>query len=175
MSTRPPSKPRLSDIAVANLTADQQLTLVECLEAHSDWIAWSAANVLINVPEPALDSTRLFRKDMSSWPRDRGALLYIVAILTAGHVRERFLTEAATSDLTDYRVAARHVIALDAQLDSNAQIRQRLNRDDDFSIRPKTARDYEPRCTYWTCNDCRAENDLDVEDCPACETGTRPE
>lgn len=174
-TTRPLVEPSLLTNLDAALTAEQQRTLLLCLEADSDWIAWAAAVVLANVNRPTWDSQELFEKDMSNWSRWRAALLYMVAVLTAGDARRQLLTRAAASDSADYRYAARMTISVASDLDSDGSIMQALRRDADLSVRPKDARQALPTPAHWTCDDCRAVNNLDVEDCPACNDGVRPD
>lgn len=174
-TTRPLVEPSLLTNLDAALTAEQQRTLLLCLEADSDWIAWAAAVVLANVNRPTWDSQELFEKDMSNWSRWRAALLYMVAVLTAGDARRQLLTRAAASDSADYRYAARMAISVASDLDSDDSIMQALRRDADLSVRPKDARQALPTPAHWTCDDCRAVNNLDVEDCPACNDGVRPD
>jgi hypothetical protein len=173
-SAEPLAKPSLPANLVAELTNDQQRTLLACLEADSDWIAWAAAAVVVNLTNPPWNSQELFHKEMSGWPRPRAALLYMVAILTAGDKRKLFLEQAAASDSADYRYAARMTISAASDLDSDGKIMEALCRDADLSVRPKDARKASPTPTHWTCADCRAVNAVDIEDCPACDEGVAP-
>ena len=173
-AARPLSKPSLTIDPERRLTTEQQRTLLECLEAHSDWIASAAATVLVNVKKPPWDSQGLYGKDMSRWPRWRAALWYVVAIMTAGDNRKAMLTQAVASDSSDYRYAARMTISVDPDLDSDGSIMTILRRDPDLAVRPKYARKDPPTPAHWTCDQCRAINDVDVEDCPACDHGVRP-
>jgi len=174
-AARPLNKPPLTTSADAALTAEQLRTLRSCLEADSGWIATAAANVLVNVKEPPWHAWELYETDMSSWPRWRAALVYSVAIVTAGDDRNTMLARAATSDSPDYRYAARMTISMDSELDSDGSIMAALRRDADLAVRPKDARKEPPTPAYWTCEECRAINDVDVEDCPACNNGLRPQ
>jgi hypothetical protein len=173
--TTPLVKPVLSPRLEERLTVDQRLTLLACLEADSSWIAWSAANVLANFDEGVpWDSQELFSKDMSRWPRPRAGLFYAIAILTAGDQRLPLLTQAACSDSADYRYAAGMVVSVASDLDFDGSVMQRLRRDVDLSVRPEGAHQDLPAPTHWSCNDCRAVNAIDVEDCPGCDDGVRP-
>ncbi|WP_222936629.1 NACHT domain-containing NTPase [Streptomonospora sp. PA3] len=174
-STRPLAKLSLSTNPGPALRAEQQRTLLSCLEADSNWIAYSAANVLVNVNPPLLNSRELFDKDMSDWPLQRAGLLYTVAILTAGDESERLLAQAAHSDSADYRYAAQMTISVASELDFDGSIRDSLYRDADLSVRPKDARKALPAPIHWTCRDCRTVNDIEIEDCPACDDGVRPD
>jgi hypothetical protein len=173
--TTPLVKPVLSPRLERRLTGDQQLTLLACLEADSSWIAWSAANVLANLDGGVpWDSREIFSKDMSRWPRSRAGLFYAIAILTAGDQRLPLLTQAARSDSADYRYAAGMVISVASNLDFDGSVMEALRRDADLSVRPKGAHQTLPAPTHWSCNDCRAVNSFDVEDCPECDDGVRP-
>ncbi|MER5777165.1 hypothetical protein ABT144_23265 [Streptomyces sp. NPDC002039] len=158
------------------LTAGQQWTLLACLEANSSWMAWAAANVLVNLDGDRIlwNSQELFDKDMSSWPRARAGLFYAIAILGAGDKRLALLMQAASSDLADYRYAARMAVSVASHLDSDGSIMQALCRDVDLSVRPNGAHQVLPAPTHWSCDDCRAVNGIDVEDCPGCDDGVRP-
>ncbi|MFI6774237.1 NACHT domain-containing protein [Nocardia sp. NPDC050412] len=167
-------EPPLSDGLHSALTTDQLRTLLSCLEAESDWIAWAAASVLVAVTEPPWDSRELLAKDMSSWHRTRAGLLHMVAILTAGDNRSTLLAQAATSDSPDLRYAARMAISA-SDLDSDGAVMDTLLRDPDLSIRPQNSRKAPPLPTHWTCQNCRSANDIDVEDCLGCTGGVRPD
>ncbi|WP_214516762.1 NACHT domain-containing protein [Nocardia salmonicida] len=172
-SVGPYLKPRMVEDLGSVLANDQLLFLLSCLEAESDWIAWSAANVLINVSEPPWNCRDLFDKDMSSWPRARASLTYTVAILTAGGDRENLVAEAVASGVADYRYAARMAISV-SDLDPDGAYMKELSRDADLSVRPATCRASEPTPTLWSCNLCRSVNPIDVEDCHGCTDGVRP-
>ncbi len=173
-STTPLVKPSLTTNLGAALTTEQVQTLLSSLEADSGWIAWAAAAVLVNVKNAPWDSRELLEKDMSSWPRHRAGLLYMVAILTAGDKRKELLAQATASDSSDYRYAARMTISAASRLDSDGSIMAALRQDVDLSVRPKDARKEPPLPAHWSCDDCRALNDVDVEDCPTCDDGVRP-
>ncbi|XKK40760.1 hypothetical protein HFP72_09830 [Nocardiopsis sp. ARC36] len=174
-SAKPPATPSLSTDLDAAITEDQKRTLLSCLEADSDWIAWAAAEVLVNVDKPLWYSREILDQDMASWPRSRAGLLYMVAILTAGDECKDLLARAAASDLADHRYAARMTISAVPELDSDGSIMEALRRDVDLSVRPNEARKVSPVAIHWTCGDCRAVNDVDVEDCPECDDGVRPD
>ncbi|WP_218019129.1 NACHT domain-containing protein [Nocardia salmonicida] len=155
------------------LTADQLHLLLTCLEAESDWIAWAAGGVLINVSDSLWNNIELFDKDMSAWPRSRAGLTYMVAILSAGNDRDNLLTAAAESESADYRFAARLAIST-SELDPDGSVMDSLCRDDDLSVRPESARTTTPLPTLWSCNLCRSVNDTNVENCTGCSKGVRP-
>ncbi|MEU6769124.1 hypothetical protein ABZ916_42225 [Streptomyces sp. NPDC046853] len=98
----------------------------------------------------------------------------MVAILTAGDERTALLARAAASDSADYRYAARRAVSAASWIDLDESIMKSLCRDADLSVRPKDARKALPAPTYWSCDDCKAVNDVDVEDCSACSVGVRP-
>jgi hypothetical protein len=168
-------EPVLVDNLRDRLSTEQQQALLACLKADSDWIAYAAAQVLVYLEDTLWDCRELFATDMSAWPIDRAGLLYSVAMLTAGNQREEMLAEATTSDSVDYRYAARMTISIASQLDLDSMLMKTLRRDPDLAVRPKDARKESPVPAHWTCNECRSVNDLDVEDCPGCEDGVRPE
>jgi hypothetical protein len=174
-SAAPIDKPSLRCDLDTALKSEQHRTLVSCLDAHSDWIAWSAAAIAINLGKPDWDSEQLFSKDMSHRPRDRAALVYLVAILSAGDKRSSLLRRAAASDSSDYRDAARMTISVTPRLDPDGSITAALQQDPDLAVRSKEARKLSPPPTHWSCGICRHVNALDVEDCPGCEDGTRPD
>jgi hypothetical protein len=173
-SATPLVEPSVATDLDTALTTEQHRTLLACLEADSDWIALAAANVLLHLESAPWDSRELFAKDMANWPRHRAGLLYSVAIITGGGERRELLALAAASDSADLRYAAQMTISVASTLDFDGSIMEALSRDADLSVRPKDARKESPLPTHWTCNDCRAANDVDVEDCPECNVGVRP-
>lgn len=168
-------RPTLEDEAVAMLTPKQHTALLDSLRADSDWIAWSAAEVLVNVPVPSWDSTDMLATDITGWPLDRAALLNMVAIVTSGDRTSERFAEAAASEAAHHRVAAHYCLCIRGELDPDGSIDAQLRRDPDLTVRPEGGRNEEPTASYWTCNDCRQANDMQVEDCPGCEHGTRPD
>ncbi|WPP30429.1 NACHT domain-containing protein [Streptomyces sp. CL7] len=158
------------------LTDAQQRALLACLEADSSWMAWSAANVLVNLTGDRVpwDGQELFNRDMSHWPRHRAALFYAVAVMTSGDRRTSLLTRAASSESADHRLAARMLISAVPRLDSTGSIMEALRRDADLSVRPKDAHQATPAPTHWSCNHCRTVQSLDTEDCSGCDDGVRP-
>lgn len=132
-STPPLAKPSLVTDLDAALSAEHQQALLACLEADSDWIAWAAASVLIDLKTPTWDSQHLFDKDTSNWPFQRSGLLYAVAILTAGDESKSELARAAASDSSDYRYAARMAISVSSELDPDGSIMAALGHDPDMS------------------------------------------
>lgn len=174
-SMTPQRGPSLDDEAVATLTRQQHDAMLGSLRADSDWIAWSAAEVLINVPVPTWDAAELFATDMTGWPLHRAALLYMVAIVSAGDGSIEQFTVAAASEAPDYRKAAQYSLSIKGDLDPDGSVDTQLRQDPDLSVRPSGSRNHEPAASYWTCNDCRTRNDLETEDCPGCEQGTRPD
>ncbi|MEU3693195.1 NACHT domain-containing protein [Streptomyces narbonensis] len=159
------------------LTEAQQTALLECLEADSSWMAWSAANVLINLDGGSVpwNAHELFTRDMTHWPRPRAGLFHAVAIMTSGDRRASLLARAASSQSADHRWAARMVISAVPRLDPNGSIEEALRQDADLSVRPKDAHQVTPAPTHWSCNQCRTVQDLDTEDCHGCDDGMRPQ
>jgi hypothetical protein len=174
MNTSTPSGQELTEGGVANLSPEQQEALLDALEADSDWLAWSAANVLINVPAPTWDPVEMFEKDMRGWSMDRAALVYAVAINTAGDRRAELFAKAAESPAGDYRIAAHYSLSINAELDGDGAVKERLLHDPDLTVRPDTDRKEEPTASYWTCRRCRRRNEMETEDCPGCDDGSRP-
>jgi hypothetical protein len=175
-STRPLVEPSpLPDLGQV-LTDAQQTALLTCLEADSSWMAWSAANVLINLEGSRVpwDGQELFHRDMTHWPRYRAALFHAIAIMTSGDRRPSLLAWAASSESADHRLAARMLISAIPSLDPNGSIVEALRRDADLSVRPKDAHQATPAPTHWTCNHCRTVQSLDTQDCPGCDEGVRP-
>ncbi|MCT6777453.1 hypothetical protein LXH09_12545 [Streptomyces sp. CS7] len=158
------------------LTDAQQTALLACLEADSSWMAWSAANVLINLEGGRVpwDGQELFGRDMTHWPRDRAALFHAIALVSSGDRRPSLLARAASSESADHRVAARMLISAVPRLDPNGSIVEALRRDADLSVRPKDAQQATPAPTHWSCNYCRTVQALDTEDCAGCDDGVRP-
>lgn len=173
-SAEPVAKPSLRPDLETTLTMEQHQTLLTCLEAHSDWIARSAATIAANLDAPSWDSEQLFDKDMSRRTLWRAGLLYLVAILSARDERT-LLARAAASDSPDYRYAASLTISVAPNLDPDGLIKRALCQDPDLSVRPKAARDLSPAPTRWTCSRCRQVNDVGAEDCSTCDEGTRPD
>jgi hypothetical protein len=169
-----PSRRRLTDDAVAALDHSQHEALLDALRADSDWIAWAAAEILINVSTPSWDPMVMFETDMGTWPLDRAALVYMVAIISAGESSAELLAKAAESPEAEYRMAALHSLLVTPELDPNGEVATQLRRDPDLTVRPKSSREQQPSASYWTCNRCHRRNDLEVEDCPGCDDGTRP-
>ncbi|WP_308346253.1 NACHT domain-containing protein [Streptomyces sp. ISL-66] len=159
------------------LTDAQQMALLACLEADSSWMAWSAANVLMNLKGGRVpwNGQELFDRDMTYWPRDRAGLFHAVAVMTSGDQRPSLLARAASSESADHRWAARILISAVPHLDPNGSIAEALRRDADLSVRPRDAHQVTPAPTHWSCNHCRTVQALDTEDCPGCDDGVRPE
>lgn len=174
-ATTPPPNAPAPELHANALSARQQGALLDCLWADSDWIAYPAAEVLINIDQPTWDSRELFTRAMSDWPRHRSALVYAVAILSAGDSNEDLLRQAATSENADYRVAARNAVRVNPALDYDSRLVTLLAADLDLAVRGKQTSQEASDCLYWSCDDCRARNDLEVEDCPNCEAGVRPD
>ncbi|MEW1547844.1 NACHT domain-containing protein [Streptomyces tsukubensis] len=177
VGTSPLVKPSLLPDVGQVLTEAQQTALLACLEADSSWMAYSAANVLINIRESRVpwDGQELFDRDIAHWPRDRAGLLYGVAIMTSGDRRPTLLARAASSESADYRLAARMLISAVPHLDPSGAIGEALRRDADLSVRPEDAHQVTPAPTHWSCDHCRTVQALDTEDCPGCGDGRRPQ
>ncbi|WP_244290876.1 NACHT domain-containing protein [Streptomyces virginiae] len=174
--TRPLVKPLPVPGVGQVLTDVQQTALLACLEADSSWMAWSAAETLINLEggQVPWDGQELFGRDMTHWPRPRAGLFYAVAILTSGDRRTSLLAHAASSESADYRWAARIVTSVVPRLDPDGSITEALRRDADLSVRPEDAYEVTPAPTYWSCDHCRTAQSLDTEDCLECDEGMRP-
>ncbi|MER7877205.1 NACHT domain-containing protein [Streptomyces solisilvae] len=174
--TPPLVKPSLLPDLGQVLTDPQQTALLACLEADSSWMAWSAANVLINLEGARVpwDGQELFGRDMTHWPRHRAALLHAVAIMTSGDRHPSLLARAASSESADHRLAARMLISAVPRLDPNGSIKEALLRDADLSVRPKDAHQVTPAPTHWSCDHCRTVQPLGTEDCQGCDDGVRP-
>lgn len=175
-STPPLVEPSLLPGIGQILTDAQQTALLASLEADSSWMAWSAANVLINLEGGHVpwDGQKLIDRDMTAWPRYRAGLFHAVAIMTSGDRRPSLLAWAASSDSADHRWAARLLISAIPRLDPNGSIEKMLRRDADLSVRPKNAHQATPAPTHWSCNHCRTVQALDTEDCLGCDDGVRP-
>lgn len=159
-------------VASGSLKADQQNALIEALGASSDWIAWSAANLLAQTT-PQWDPDTFFVADRSQWKPYRAMLFHLVAIL-ASPDSTNLLKQASESTDPAYRQAAGMALRFRGELDPRGEIAQKLSVDDDLTVRGHMdAGDPPPR--HWSCNDCRAVNKMEVVDCPGCEEGTRPE
>jgi hypothetical protein len=171
--TKPPSELSLSPDLDKVISASRKQELLVNLEADSDWIAWSAAGVIVEFKEAPAGIGEIFEKDMSSWPRQRSGLLYMVAILCAGDRSTSLLRRAAESDSADYRYAATMAISASPDLDADGSTREALRRDPDASVRPEGVGKTAPAPTFWTCDDCRAINDIAAVDCSACDAGVR--
>jgi hypothetical protein len=173
-TTAPPPNAPAPELRADALSAVQQEALLDCLWADSDWIAYPAGGVLINIAQPVWDSRELFAKPMDDWPRHRSALLYAVAILSAGDASHDLLQQAARSENADYRVAARNAVSVNPALAHDSSLVTLLAADPDLAVRGKQTRHEAPDCLYWSCDDCRARNHLEVEDCANCDAGVRP-
>lgn len=174
MSMSSPNGRPLTEEGITSLSPNQQDALLDALEADSGWLAWSAANVLINVPTPTWDTLEMFEKDMSRWSMDRAALVYAVAIKSAGDKSAELFANAAESPAADYRIAARYSLSVNAELDEDGAVEERLQHDPDLTVRPSRNRKDEPPASYWTCLRCRRRNEMKTEDCPGCDDGSRP-
>lgn len=174
--TSPRSKPSLLTELRDVLTDTQQMALLACLESASSWMAWSAANVLINLEGGGTrwDSQELLDRDMTHWPRQRAGLFYAVAVMTSGDRRPALLAQAASSESADHRWAARILVSTAPRLDTNGSIGKALRRDADLSVRPKDAHQDMPAPAYWSCDRCRTIQALETEDCQGCDDGVRP-
>jgi hypothetical protein len=174
MTTPGPNGREPAPLGAADLTSRQHAALVDALEAASDWLAWSAANVLINVPDPTWDVAALFDKDLSRQSVNRAALVRAVAIVSAGDQRIALFARAAASPAAEYRAAAQYCLSIRDDLDADGTVAARLAVDPDLTVRDEADRKREPAASHWTCLDCRRENDIDMEDCPGCDDGSRP-
>lgn len=174
-TTPPPALLDPTPAGLATLSDDDHQTLLNCLRATSDWIAFSAARLLASVTEPTWDAELLFNMDLSKWRRYRAALVYVIAILTAGDQRSTLLRAAATSSTTDYLSAAGWAIRLDPDLDPHRDVYDLLRHHPDLALRPKETLNDHPACSHWTCGLCRSQNDIDADDCTSCDQGTRPD
>ncbi|MDA1359723.1 hypothetical protein O1R50_08825 [Glycomyces luteolus] len=167
-----PPAPRV-DIDAA-LAAEQKTVLLACLEADSSWIAWAAANVLSDLRNAPWDPHELLAKDMSNWPRERAALLYCVAILSAEPESDSLLRQAVASDNASHRYAAWIAVSSVPQLDSSGEVLSALRCDPDLSARPVDAWVENPQPEYWSCKKCRSRNQLRDYRCRTCDRDTRP-
>lgn len=174
MTTPSPDGRKHAPHGATDLTPRQHAALVEALEADSDWLAWSAADVLINVPDPTWDVAALFDKDLTRQSVNRAALTRAVAIVSAGDQRLALFARAAASPAAEYRTAAQYCLSIRDDLNADGTVAARLAVDPDLTVRDDADRKREPAASYWTCLDCRRENDIDIEDCPGCDDGSRP-
>lgn len=156
------------------LASEQKNVLLACLEADSSWIARAAANVLSELRNAPWDPKALLAKDMSDWPRERAALLYGVAILSAGPETESLLRQAVASENAGHRYAAWIAVSSAPQLDSSGEILSALRCDPDLSARPVDAWIEDPQPQYWSCKKCRSRNQLRDYRCRTCDRDTRP-
>jgi hypothetical protein len=150
------------------LTAEQKRKLLACVEAQSGWIAWAAANVLVHLREGPWDSEELLARDMSGWNRRRAGLFYAVAILTAGPERQTLAARGVSSDSADQRFAVGLAISVDPALDPDGGLMEALRGDADRSVRPDEARNQPPAPSHWSCDKCRALNNIDAPSCHEC-------
>jgi hypothetical protein len=153
------------------LTPEQQNNLIDALGADSDWIAWSAANLLTQTT-PHWDPDAFFDEDRAQWKPNRAMLFHLVAILASPN-SAALLERAASSDDPAYRQAAEMAVRANAKLDPDGTIAQRLGADEDLTVRGDLDVG-DPPPLRWSCNDCATVNDIDVVDCPGCKDGTRP-
>lgn len=154
------------------LTSDQQAALLGALEARSDWISWSAANILAQT-KPHWDTTSIFEGDRKEWKPERAIVFPLVAILASPEGAE-LLQRAANSTDPTYRQAAAMAISVNSNLDPDGEVARKLSVDDDLTVRGDLDC-IDPPPLHWSCNQCRAVNDIEIADCPGCEQGTRPE
>ena len=174
MTTPVPVGRELAPSNAGSLTTQQHAALLDALEANSDWLAWAAAGILINVPDPTWDAAALFDEDLIQYSLDRAALVRAVAIVTAGDQRTLLFTRAADSPTAELRTAARYCLPIRDDFDPRGAVAARLAVDPDLTVRNNTDRKREPPAYYWTCRRCRSVSDIDVEDCPGCDDGSRP-
>lgn len=153
------------------LTSDQQTTLFRALEANSDWISWSAANMLAQTT-PRWDTGAFFEADRSGWKPYRAMVFSLVAILASPNSAE-LLQRAANSADPAYRQAAECTVRADTALDPDGEVARKLSVDDDLTVRGDLDAG-DPPPLHWSCNECGTVNDIEVVDCPGCEEGTRP-
>lgn len=174
MTTASPDGREPAPNGAADLTPRQHAALVHALEAASDWVAWSAANVLINVPDPTWDVATLFDKDLTRQSVNRAALVRAVAIVSAGDQRSALFARAAASPAAEYRTAAQYCLSIRDDLDADGTVAAQLALDPDLTVRDDADRKRAPAASHWTCLNCRRESDIDIEDCPGCDDGSRP-
>ncbi|MDE0775852.1 MAG: hypothetical protein OSB43_06250 [Nocardioides sp.] len=175
MTADPIASPKLESGVDDRVTPRQVESLLECLYADSDWIAYSAAEVLSNLSAPSWDSQELLSTAMSNFPINRGTLLYCVAILSSRKDGPDLLLQAAQSDVVDRRAAAAFAISIEPDLDADGTAETLLSLDRDMAVRPETHWEVEPFPACWSCNDCRTVNNAAAADCSGCEDGVRPQ
>ncbi|MFP3712592.1 NACHT domain-containing protein [Puerhibacterium sp. TATVAM-FAB25] len=155
------------------LSVRDQQTLVECLVSGSDWLAHSAAELLLNANETHWDPVEMFHRDLSHLGMYDAALAYAVAVI-AERETGTLITEAASSPESCLRLAGRIAIEIAEELDDTERIMTALSLDDDLTVRPRKSRMAEPRANYWTCTRCWTRNAIDEEECAGCDYGNRP-
>lgn len=153
-------------------TAGQQDALIEALGAYSDWIAWNAADLLVQT-KPQWDTEAVFKTDRSQWTPHRAMLFHVVAIL-ASPDSASLLQQASGSDDPAYRQASELAVRVNNDLDPDGDIARKLAVDEDLTVRgPLDSGDPPPH--RWSCNWCGNVNEIEVVDCASCENGTRPD
>lgn len=165
-----PNYPR-DEVEPGSLTPEQQNNLIDALGADSDWIAWSAANLLAQTT-PHWDPDAFFDEERAQWKPRRAMLFHLVAIL-ASQNGAALLERAASSEDPAYRQAAEMAVRINTKLDPDGTIAQRLGADEDLTVRGDLDAG-DPPPLRWSCNGCYTVNDIDVVDCPGCKDGTRP-
>jgi len=163
---------KLQEVEPDCLTTEQQNNLIAALGADSDWIAFSAANLLVQTtPTWAPDS--FFDNDRAEWKPRRARLFHLVAILASRNGAE-LLRRATTSADPAYRQAAEMAVRADQTLDPSGEVAGRLGTDEDLTVRGELDSG-DPPPSRWSCNHCATANAINVVDCTGCKNGTRPE
>lgn len=153
------------------LTAEQQKSLIAALGANSDWIAWSAANLLAQTT-PHWDPEAFFAEDRSEWKPLRAMLFHLTAMV-ASNDGAMLLSRAAASADPAYRRAARYAREIKPGLDPDNEVASMLGADDDLTVRGDLDVGNPPP-VHWSCIYCSALNSLDDADCTGCVSGQRP-
>jgi NACHT domain len=167
--------------AYLQLTQSEYDTLIDCMQARSSWIAWSAAKILANASFPAASQRLLALLPAGSQPRDR--LIAMIAAIVA-EAPDDVAEALASAPEAAYRAGAADSLNLrEVSEGVGYQTLLRLAADDDLTVRSAALRkgagrriaDPETPAVYWSCRWCGYFNQLTERECANCQHGAIPE
>lgn len=172
--TRPPGPTPATD--PERLSRYDQTFLVGALNACSDWIADTSADMLFGIRDEHLRQQLLDTLPDLSAPRRRTAGL--LACSAADHQIETAAELLSQADPAVRAGAARFLSFL-SQPDANARkLLTDASTDNDLTIRLACLQrpgSTAPPATAWSCRACASYNNLTDADCQHCDRGTRPD
>lgn len=163
---------RTKSFKPTSLPPDDQEALLECMNATSDWMSWSALYILVNIT-PTWDTIAFFDQERADWTPHRASDCYFVCLLASTHGSE-LAARAAKSPESVQRHALQRALPYRPDLDPTGDMASQLGRDKDLWVRGRYDLK-DPAPSYWTCSWCAQRNSAPEESCTVCNWGSRPE